>query len=75
MESPPRQEDDTGAIATQSQLASPAAPKAGRNSQRLPSSCVVLTGNPNSGKTTVFNALTGLRARVGNYACGTVERK
>jgi ferrous iron transport protein B len=75
MESPPRQEDDTGAIATQSQLASPAAPKAGRNSQRLPSSCVVLTGNPNSGKTTVFNALTGLRARVGNYAGVTVERK
>jgi ferrous iron transport protein B len=39
------------------------------------SSYVVLTGNPNSGKTTVFNALTGLRARVGNYAGVTVERK
>ncbi|MBM3844785.1 MAG: ferrous iron transporter B, partial [Verrucomicrobia bacterium] len=36
---------------------------------------VVLTGNPNAGKTTVFNALTGLRARVGNYAGVTVERK
>jgi ferrous iron transport protein B len=36
---------------------------------------VVLTGNPNSGKTTVFNALTGLRARVGNYAGVTVERR
>jgi ferrous iron transport protein B len=36
---------------------------------------VVLTGNPNSGKTTIFNALTGLRARVGNYAGVTVERK
>ena len=36
---------------------------------------VALTGNPNSGKTTVFNALTGLRARVGNYAGVTVERK
>jgi len=35
----------------------------------------VLTGNPNSGKTTVFNALTGLRAKVGNYAGVTVERK
>ncbi|HUD47323.1 MAG TPA: ferrous iron transport protein B [Candidatus Baltobacteraceae bacterium] len=35
----------------------------------------VLTGNPNSGKTTVFNGLTGLRARVGNYAGVTVERK
>ena len=37
--------------------------------------CVALTGNPNSGKTTVFNALTGLRAKVGNYAGVTVERK
>ncbi|HEY3915532.1 MAG TPA: ferrous iron transport protein B [Verrucomicrobiae bacterium] len=37
--------------------------------------CIVLTGNPNSGKTTIFNALTGLRARVGNYAGVTVERK
>ncbi len=36
---------------------------------------VVLTGNPNSGKTTVFNELTGLRAKVGNYAGVTVERK
>jgi ferrous iron transport protein B len=39
------------------------------------SSQVVLTGNPNCGKTTLFNALTGLRARVGNYAGVTVERK
>src|SRR5205814_9206389 len=36
---------------------------------------VALTGNPNCGKTTVFNALTGLRAQVGNYAAVTVERK
>src|SRR5256885_11031900 len=36
---------------------------------------VALTGNPNCGKTTVFNALTGLRAKVGNYAGVTVERK
>src|SRR5216117_1938456 len=36
---------------------------------------VVLTGNPNSGKTTLFNTLTGLRAKVGNYAGVTVERK
>ncbi|MBM3824545.1 MAG: ferrous iron transport protein B [Verrucomicrobia bacterium] len=34
-----------------------------------------LTGNPNCGKTTLFNALTGLRAKVGNYAGVTVERK
>ncbi len=36
---------------------------------------VVLTGNPNCGKTTLFNVLTGMRAKVGNYAGVTVERK
>jgi ferrous iron transport protein B len=34
-----------------------------------------LIGSPNSGKTTLFNALTGLRARVGNYPGVTVERR
>jgi ferrous iron transport protein B len=32
-----------------------------------------LIGSPNAGKTTLFNALTGLRARVGNYAGVTVD--
>jgi len=36
---------------------------------------VALAGNPNSGKTTIFNNLTGLRQHVGNYAGVTVERK
>ena len=36
---------------------------------------VALAGNPNSGKTTLFNALTGGRARTGNYAGVTVEKK
>ena len=42
---------------------------------KAPPFLVVLCGNPNSGKTTLFNALTGLRAKVGNYAGVTVERK
>ena len=36
---------------------------------------VALAGNPNVGKTTVFNLLTGLRQKVANYAGVTVERK
>src|SRR6187431_981308 len=36
---------------------------------------VAIAGNPNCGKSTVFNALTGLRQRVGNYPGVTVERK
>src|SRR5436309_147356 len=44
-------------------------------SKQRQTACAILTGNPNSGKTTLFNALTGLRAKVGNYAGVTVERK
>ncbi|MEA3404032.1 MAG: ferrous iron transport protein B [Armatimonadota bacterium] len=36
---------------------------------------VALAGNPNSGKTTVFNAITGARQHVGNYPGVTVEKK
>ncbi len=36
---------------------------------------VALIGNPNSGKTTVFNCLTGARQHVGNWPGVTVERK
>lgn len=36
---------------------------------------VAMTGNPNSGKTTMYNALTGRNERVGNWAGVTVERK
>ena len=36
---------------------------------------VALVGNPNSGKTAMFNALTGARQKVANYAGVTVERK
>jgi ferrous iron transport protein B len=36
---------------------------------------LAVAGNPNSGKTTLFNRLTGLRQKVANYAGVTVERK
>ncbi|MDL2227226.1 ferrous iron transport protein B, partial [Deltaproteobacteria bacterium OttesenSCG-928-M10] len=36
---------------------------------------VALAGNPNAGKTSLFNKLTGLRAHVGNYPGVTVEQK
>ena len=36
---------------------------------------VALVGNPNTGKTSVFNALTGLNQKVGNYPGITVEKK
>src|SRR5262245_24685090 len=36
---------------------------------------VALVGNPNTGKTTLFNALTGFRAKVANYPGVTVEKK
>ena len=36
---------------------------------------VALAGNPNSGKTTLFNALTGARQHVGNYPGVTVEKR
>ena len=36
---------------------------------------IALTGNPNSGKTTMFNALTGRNEKVGNWAGVTVDKK
>ena len=36
---------------------------------------LALVGNPNAGKTTLFNALTGLRAKTANFPGTTVERK
>jgi ferrous iron transport protein B len=47
------------------------APKATPQPERL----VALAGNPNVGKTTVFNGLTRLRQKVANYPGVTVERK
>ena len=36
---------------------------------------LAMTGNPNSGKTTMFNALTGRREKIGNWAGVTVDKK
>ncbi|MCR5691995.1 MAG: ferrous iron transporter B [Eubacterium sp.] len=36
---------------------------------------IALTGNPNSGKTTMYNALTGRREKIGNWAGVTVDKK
>jgi len=40
-----------------------------------PTALVALAGNPNAGKSALFNALTGARQKVGNYPGVTVERK
>jgi len=55
----------------------PALPPPPPDSRSRPAGAVLrvaIIGNPNTGKTTLFNALTGLRQRVGNFAGVTVER-
>ncbi len=49
--------------------------KVGGTDRPIQNLSVALVGNPNSGKTTLFNALTGLRQKVGNYPGVTVEKK
>lgn len=44
-------------------------------SETMPSRRIALIGNPNTGKTSLFNTLTGMRQRVGNYSGVTVEKK
>ncbi len=40
----------------------------------MPGSLVAIVGNPNAGKTSLFNGLTGAFQRVGNYPGVTVEK-
>ena len=51
-----------------------AAAKSSRPGQE-PERQIVLIGNPNAGKTTLFNALTGLRAKTANFPGTTIERR
>ncbi|MBM4165767.1 MAG: ferrous iron transport protein B [Ignavibacteria bacterium] len=45
------------------------------NSAKTIPTNIAIVGNPNCGKTTLFNALTGLKQKVGNYPGVTVEKK
>jgi ferrous iron transport protein B len=50
-------------------------PGAGADGVNSPAPLIALVGNPNCGKTALFNILTGSRQKVANYAGVTVERK
>ena len=60
---------------TEPGLASPAARKPAAEQREARAPLLLLIGNPNTGKTTLFNRLTGQNARIGNYPGITVERR
>jgi ferrous iron transport protein B len=53
----------------------PLAPGQSARSSTSRDALVALVGNPNAGKTTLFNALTGLRAKTANFPGTTIERR
>ena len=56
-------------------MASPSNSPSHDTLEASPTRRIAIAGNPNAGKSTVFNVLTGMRQRVGNYSGVTVERK
>ena len=73
----PLDDEDTAAAAGEVESGAPGRfPAHPRRSEPGPARIprVLVAGNPNAGKTTIFNALTGARARVGNYPGVTVSR-
>ncbi|MBE2212355.1 MAG: 50S ribosome-binding GTPase, partial [Opitutaceae bacterium] len=65
----------SGPDATKSPLPAHLAPGAAGASAAHGTPTFALVGNPNCGKSTLFNALTGLKQKVGNYPGVTVEKK
>lgn len=58
------------------EVAEPSDVRASAETAKRPGKLVAaLVGNPNAGKTTIFNALTGLRQKVGNYPGVTVDKR
>jgi ferrous iron transport protein B len=53
----------------------PKQPKANQDILHVAGKWAVLYGNPNTGKTSLFNRLTGLHQKIGNYPGVTIERK